>query len=583
MLTGKSPSFAAAASVHTPNHTRQLQQQQDKSRPSLCEAAGSAHAKRSGTAANAATVAPAGFFSCGSAKAYSPYSVNTSLGNGSGSPSTTREMRTTETKKQLHDASPILCLPAIFPSKSCSNISAGAITGGALEELLAAEKSELVQILLELSSCSQEVARFIESKAQLFSMRKSTLPGGERGKSSCEGGASGVAGETSAKTAEATASAAVVVAQSSRKGVGLGIADRCCSSAEATPSRPLAFEDDSFFLNSCNKNVSAVDISLKQTSLCSTQQTSALMFTPFNKSAVERRQNIGNVIRLDADAHLTSEKRQWSSETHPCLRLYGSCRHNRNCIFASSPRNLCLNWVRNSCVAGKHCNGVHRLPDVCSQNVRKLYELSHCANRDVLTCEKLLEQHKQRAVPDVTRCSLRKCDSPATPKEQILVNPISIPASLEHYHHVLRLCDGDGDGDHYTATQGVPGNKNNDSDNNEYNKDGCNCRGCCTKSDDVDWGVESQNHELRKNPHHPLLFVPRPVPRCLNNSFAAVASVDCDKDDRSEGDDEVCWPSIMGSSLACEDAAPFLADSDDDGVGLPPCNVLTRTQSPMAL
>ena len=60
--------------------------------------------------------------------------------------------------------------------------------------------------------------------------------------------------------------------------------------------------------------------------------------------------------------HCTSEDRAFSQELHPCLRLYSNCRYPSSCFFRTCPRNLCINFLRGECTAGKDCSLVHRIP-----------------------------------------------------------------------------------------------------------------------------------------------------------------------------------------------------------------------------
>lgn len=181
------------------------------------------------------------------------------------------------------------------------------ITGRGLErDLNLASKEELLQILLDLSSCNNDAANFIHTKAQLFALRVNC----------------------------------------------------CISHSEfddnSTPSKPL-FQNE----------------------------------TPM--MGLQSRSNSGKVLAKESPArdlqqclherHTTPESRAFATEAHPCLRLYGACRHTTNCIFKTLPRNLCLNWVRGSCAGGSDCGMVHRFPPNCPAQVEMIFELSHGGNR----------------------------------------------------------------------------------------------------------------------------------------------------------------------------------------------------------
>ncbi|CCW65559.1 unnamed protein product [Phytomonas sp. EM1] len=75
------------------------------------------------------------------------------------------------------------------------------------------------------------------------------------------------------------------------------------------------------------------------------------------------------------------QDRSFSTEVHPCLRWFGACRNPTNCIFATAPRNLCISWIRASCVAGDECSGIHRLPEPCSFDIFMIYQLNHGMKR----------------------------------------------------------------------------------------------------------------------------------------------------------------------------------------------------------
>ena len=81
------------------------------------------------------------------------------------------------------------------------------------------------------------------------------------------------------------------------------------------------------------------------------------------------------------DRNTTPQGRGFSSEQHPCLRMFGCCRHSASCIFSRMPQNLCVHWVRGECNAGAECGLVHRLPEDCPEQMRTVFKLNHGGNR----------------------------------------------------------------------------------------------------------------------------------------------------------------------------------------------------------
>lgn len=84
------------------------------------------------------------------------------------------------------------------------------------------------------------------------------------------------------------------------------------------------------------------------------------------------------------DRHVLPETRSFGHEMHPCIRLYGACRHSTNCPFKTLPKNVCVHWIRNSCTNMTDCPGVHRLPADCPVQVTMVFELSRGADRTVM-------------------------------------------------------------------------------------------------------------------------------------------------------------------------------------------------------
>ena len=71
-----------------------------------------------------------------------------------------------------------------------------------------------------------------------------------------------------------------------------------------------------------------------------------------------------------------ASRRAFNTEkVHPCLHIYGACRHPVSCPCALLPYNFCLSWLRGVCHAGESCTMVHRLPDNCSEQVRLIHTL----------------------------------------------------------------------------------------------------------------------------------------------------------------------------------------------------------------
>ncbi|KEG09647.1 glucoamylase-like protein [Trypanosoma grayi] len=544
-----SPTMATAC-LRTPYQSRHQQQQQQQQQQRSCNTPASVRINV-GCAASAAVTAAGVMPLQASMMIPSPFSENASVGNGSGSPSTTRGWQTTDTKKRPC-TSPVVLSPAYSPSNVTGLASTGMV-GRALErDLLAAENDELVQILLELSSCNLEAARFIQSKARLFAMRHAISPTNQ-----CGENGDGVSGSESS-----------AVMQQPQPGGSLGILDRCCASTHPTPSKPLAFEDDTpRTTDSCsNRYNSAMRASPLNPHSRSENWTQTLLRTPPNQRVArprgEAKQSPAFTTAV-ADTNVRAEERAFCTEVHPCLRWYGSCRHPTSCPFALCPQNLCLNWVRSSCVAGTQCGGVHRLPDACPPEVRTVFDLGHGADRVALAQVQLHHHQQQQAT--FMGAAVRRPDSPTTPKEQIIVDPVSIPASLEHYQR--------------ESQQGEEETLSTDQKDDNYGS-ACNCRSCRSLTED-EHEHDNEGFQGEQNHHHQQFLPPppaQPVPRCLNDSFAGAA-------DSSATAAVVCseewWPASLSLSrdprvTVCE------GESDEDGVELPPRNACTRTQSPVA-
>jgi hypothetical protein len=245
------------------------------------------------------------------------------------------------------------------------------MSGKGLErELMCASKEELVQVLLDLCSCNVAASTFIQSKAQLFALQAThvgytdeisvviTPPAVTMSVGAAAGRTySAAAPHTAAAPSTATAAAAATAGNESQE--------------LTTPSKELfSLDDSNASWHSRFSSAAAKELSTTESPFAAAaphQHQLALGKTPVRRELQER--------------HITPETRPFSAEVHPCLRLYGACRHSVNCIFKTLPRNLCLHWIRGSCAGGADCGCVHRFPVNCPEQVRTVYELSHGGDR----------------------------------------------------------------------------------------------------------------------------------------------------------------------------------------------------------
>jgi hypothetical protein len=303
----------------------------------------------------------------------------------------------------LHSPSPLPSQPYSAVMGRCGNAGVGAVgptptvcgttatttaaiasglSGVALEkQLLHASKAELVQILLELGSCNPEASRFIDAKAFFFAFRH------EHGHPPTSPAAAAVAaaGKPAAprltdmsspsaeqRVVEGKAGAevdtavpvvvAAVKAGESTTSSNRSIA-RCIFPAEARDGADDA-EDDGDDAAVAVKDHPAGSAVVEAGDVKATEgDTAGAGAEGVRHSIPERR--------------VRPEERAFCASVHPCLRWYGACRNATSCIYASLPRNLCLNWVRGACVARTECSGVHRLPDPCSPELQRIYLLNH--------------------------------------------------------------------------------------------------------------------------------------------------------------------------------------------------------------
>ncbi|RNF03553.1 glucoamylase-like protein [Trypanosoma rangeli] len=506
----------------------------------------------------------------------SPYSENASLGNGSGSPATTRGCQTTGTKRPFYN-SPMVYSPDVSPSKGDGH-SSTELVGRALEdELKAAEKDELLQVLLELSSCSEEAARFIQSKAILFSLRRATMLGRRRDESTD----STRGGELVAPTTNNAASSPGKTPERKPHTVSFGILDRCCDSTHVTPSKLLAFEESTSLSNSCEKFAFAGGASPANLSPRNKNSMQMHLLTSSDRTAARgcEEEKCTSIKAALAGIHVKAEDRPWCDEVHPCLKWYRSCRHPTSCPFASSPRNLCLNWVRASCMMGQECSGVHRLPDACSSEVLTVFALCHGADRAAVAHQKLqlqLLQHPNQTLQHPSYCRKQQllyadsksqgCEGLNTPIGQIISDFAGIPASLEHYYHELR---------HVPQATASPSQQKRNDDGH------CHCLSCRTPSDKFELLAQThEDHAWRQLQHLPPTAT-RPVSRCLNESFTAA---ECLESTIAGGVTERSSWAEPASLLTRPLAAKCGAEYEEEVTELfPPQNTYTRTQSPVTL
>ena len=213
-------------------------------------------------------------------------------------------------------------------------------SGRGLErDLSAASFDELLQILLDLSSCNAAASEFIHCKAQLFALR---------------------GGGHSAK--------------------GAAPLD------PTTPSKPLSYDE-----------------------------------TPASHAEVSIREVL-------QDRRLSPGSRAFSIDTHPCIRLWGACRHATSCIFKNVPSNLCLSWVRGEC--GVDCGCVHRLPSNCPPQVLVIYKLSRGGDRDLMAESAARTQERPRQINSLevsaiaeSTCSEESCSTPKKQRSHVKEDP----------------------------------------------------------------------------------------------------------------------------------------------------------------
>ncbi|KAG5501650.1 hypothetical protein JIQ42_05500 [Leishmania sp. Namibia] len=252
---------------------------------------------------------------------------------------------------------------------------ASSLSSVALEkQLLHASKGDLVQVLLELASCNLEASRFIHSKAFFFAFRR------EHGGEAADAREACAAASLTTKSPAAGAEKAWGHARHGGSGLG-GVSkaidvpngDRTCQeprvlkqtvTAVAPLSGTAAAHDHS--IARCIFPVEAAD-----DEDCDCADSPAGIGRP-DPAGVEGAANASVSQRLPHP-----EGRAFSTELHPCLLWYGACRNVTSCVYASVPRNVCLNWIRGSCMARTDCSGVHRLPSPCPPEVRRIYELNH--------------------------------------------------------------------------------------------------------------------------------------------------------------------------------------------------------------
>ncbi|CAG9573932.1 glucoamylase-like protein [Leishmania major strain Friedlin] len=260
------------------------------------------------------------------------------------------------------------------------------LSGVALQkQLLYASKGELTRILLELASCNPEASRFIHSKAFFFAFRHEH--GGEAVEA-CE--------ECPAATPVTTAAAAAANKNGQHYALHGGLGSGFTSRTVDTPERDRSFEQSGVL-----KRPVAGAGTLSGAAAAYDHVIARCIF-PVEAADDEDGDGDGagddSVAKIEhSDPTVTKgaanatmprrclypEDRAFSAELHPCLRWYGACRNATSCVYANVPRNVCLSWIRGSCMADTGCSGVHRLPSPCPPEIRRIYELNHgLARRD---------------------------------------------------------------------------------------------------------------------------------------------------------------------------------------------------------
>lgn len=246
-----------------------------------------------------------------------------------------------------------------------STAIATGLSGVALEkQLLHASKEELVQILLELGSCNTDASRFIDAKAFFFAFRH----------------------EHARLPTPAPITAAAMATNPTNSAAALGAIQNCKSfGADVVPASEKAQQQ-----RQGGSGVEAAPFSTGGSTTSSNSRGIARCIFPAEAADDEDETEDAalTVARptltaaappsaLPPQRRLRPEERDFSMDVHPCLRWYGACRNATSCVYASLPRNLCLNWVRGACMAHAECGGVHRLPQPCPPEIQRIYLLHH--------------------------------------------------------------------------------------------------------------------------------------------------------------------------------------------------------------
>ncbi|KAG5504945.1 hypothetical protein JKF63_04392 [Porcisia hertigi] len=258
------------------------------------------------------------------------------------------------------DARPALIVPPAASDQSGATLD---------KQLLYASKSELAQLLLELAGCNPEASHFIRSKAFLFSFRNG------------HDGEPVRAWEAYSGDTPTTTAADIVAAHTNGGRDARGGGSGCGTTSEALN------------MSSCD-GTGERSVVFKQPVAGAVAHDHAIARCIFPVEAAEEEDGDGNDCSVEqrvtgrlltkgvADTkmplrHPCPEARAFSAELHPCLRWYGACRNATSCVFVSLPRNVCLNWIRGSCMAQTECSGVHRLPSPCPPDICDIYKLNH--------------------------------------------------------------------------------------------------------------------------------------------------------------------------------------------------------------
>ena len=257
-----------------------------------------------------------------------------------------------------------------------------------------ASRDDLMQIIVELCFMNKSAAEYVESKAQLLSLCAPSVASLSR--------RSGGAAATSSNSAAASTTTMDV--------------------SENTPLRtnnPLVYDDDASFatpgstmplmgaspLGATGASIAATygemspqlddcqtPMQRRPTVNSSTDDDGSPLSNPSTASP-GRQHNADSttaspvVSRSSANTSVSSSspdkpprepasRRAFHADKlHPCMYVYGACRHPVSCPNAKLPFNLCLSWLRGVCHAGESCTMVHRLPDNCSEQVRLIHTL----------------------------------------------------------------------------------------------------------------------------------------------------------------------------------------------------------------